>query len=103
MNIRWDPDAKASFRQIARYINTRFGRSARQRFLQKVKDTERLIKHSPNIGPIDSLFSSRPATYHSVVINGLSKMVYRIDDDIIHIVGFWDTRQEPEAQAKQVR
>ena len=56
---------------------------------------------SPNIGSIDSLYADRPITYRSIIINGLSKMVYRIDDDIIHIVGFWDCRQEPKGQAAQ--
>ncbi len=28
-------------------------------------------------------------------------MVYRVDDDVIHIVGFWDTRMEPQGQAEQ--
>ena len=37
------------------------------------------------------------------IINGLSKLVYRIDDDVIHIVAFWDTRMEPEHQAAQVK
>ena len=58
---------------------------------------------SPNLGSIDPLFADRPVAYRSIIINGLSKMVYRVDDDVIHIVGFWDTRQEPEAQAAQVK
>lgn len=101
MKIIWQSRARSSHRQIARYINKRFGRTARQEFLQKVKDTERRIKSHPNIGPIDPLYADRSDTYRSVIINGLSKLVYRIDDDTIHIVGFWDTRQEPTSQAAQ--
>ncbi len=59
------------------------------------------LKQSPNLGAIDPLFADRRACYRSVVINGLSKMVYRVDDDVIHIVGFWDTRMEPQGQAVQ--
>ena len=44
---------------------------------------------------------SGPLTYRSVIINGLNKMVYRIDGDIIYIVDFWDTRREPVGQAAQ--
>ena len=40
-------------------------------------------------------------SYRSIIINGLNKLVYRIDDDIIHIVDFWDTRREPKNQASQ--
>lgn len=101
MKIKWDPNAKASYRQVARYINTKFGRKARQEFMQKVKDTEGLMSRSPGIGQIDSLFASHAATYRSVIINGLNKMVYRIDGDIIYIVAFWDTRMEPNEQRDQ--
>jgi hypothetical protein len=30
-------------------------------------------------------------------------MVYYIEDDIIHIAAFWDTRMEPEEQAAKVK
>lgn len=79
----------------------RFGRKARQDFMQKVKDMERQLKQSPNIGQIDPLYADRAKTYRSVIINGLNKMVYYIEGDTIWIAGFWDTRQEPEAQAEQ--
>ena len=103
MKIKWDPKARASFRQVARYVNTKFGRKARQEFMKRVKDTENLIRQSPNVGPIDPLFASHAATYRSIIINGLNKMVYRVDDDVIYIVAFWDTRMEPEEQATRVK
>jgi len=101
MKIKWDPKARASFRQVARYVNTKFGRKARQEFMKRVKDTENLIRQSPNVGPIDPLFASHAATYRSIIINGLNKMVYRVDDDVIYIVAFWDTRMEPNEQRDQ--
>ena len=103
MKIKWDPKARASYRQVARYINTKFGRKARQEFLQRVRDVEDLIKQSPNIGFIDPLFSERPQTYRSFIVNSLNKIVYRTSADTIYIVAFWDTRMEPEEQAARVR
>lgn len=99
----WDPNAKASFRQIARYINSRFVRKARQNYVQEVKDMEGRLKQSPNIGSIDPLFRDRSIAYRSIIINGLSKMVYYVKDDTIRIAAFWDTRQDPTAQASQVK
>ena len=103
MNIKWDPKARASYRQVARYINTKFGRKARQKFLQRLKDVEDLIKQSPNVGFIDPLFSERPQTYRSFIVNRMNKMVYRTIGDTIYIVAFWDTRMEPEEQAARVK
>lgn len=101
MKIKWNSSAKADMRQVARYVNKRFGRKARQEFMQRVKDVEKRIATQPNIGPIDPLYADRPLTYRSVIINGLNKMVYRVDGDIIYIVDFWDTRREPVGQAAQ--
>ena len=61
------------------------------------------LKRSPGIGQIDPLFEDRSVTYRSVIINGLNKLVYRVNDETIHIVAFWDTRMEPEEQAASVR
>lgn len=103
MKTSWDPGAKDSFREIARYIKMRFGRKARQNFMQEVKDMENSLKRSPNLGSIDPLFRDRTIAYRSVIVNGLSKMVYYIKDDTIRIAAFWDTRQEPEAQAAKLK
>ena len=101
MKTKWSSMAKASYRQIALYINKRFGRKARQDFMQEVDEMAERLQHHPNLGPIDPLFADRPVAYRSVIIGSLSKMVYRIDNDTIHIVAFWDCRREPQKQAKQ--
>ena len=101
MNIVWHPLAKESKQQIANYIRREFGVKRKIRFLQEVIDTANMLKDSPNIGQIDPLFSNRPKTYRSIIINGLSKMVYYVDGDTIHIAAFWDTRREPKNQASQ--
>ena len=75
------------------------GRKARQEFLQKVKDTELLLKDQPGIGSLDPLFADRTNAYRSIIINGLSKMVYCTKGNAIHIVAFWDCRREPNRQA----
>ena len=62
-----------------------------------------MIMRHPNIGSIDPLFDDRPISYRSVIINSLSKMVYFIEEETIHIVAFWDTRREPKKQAEQVK
>lgn len=103
MNIIWLKNAKEGRRQVADYIRRQFGVKRVKIFRQEVGETVQLLSRSPNMGQIDPLFSDRPFTYRSVIINGLSKMVYRIDGETIHIVAFWDTRMEPEAQAAQVK
>ena len=103
MKVEWADHAKRQKNQIAYYIRRRFGLNSEKRFKQEVDQTIKMIMRHPNLGPIDSLFSDRPTTYRSVVVNGLSKMVYCIGDETIYIVAFWDTRREPQQQAKETK
>ncbi len=88
---------------MANYIRRLLGARRKYKFKQEVRETTNLLKRSPGIGKIDPLFEDRPQAYRSVIINGLNKLVYRIDGDIIYIVGFWDTRMDDENQAAQVK
>ena len=101
MRVIWQEPAKVGRRQVAAYIRKEFGTKRAKKFKQEVDDTVKQLMRSPNIGQIDPLFDDRPQAYRSVIINGLNKLVYRVDDDTIHIVAFWDTRREPTDEAAQ--
>ena len=103
MKVKWYSHAKAGRRNVTTYILRRFGLRRAERFMEQVDDKVSMIMQNPNIGTVDSLFEERPLEYRSVIINRLSKLVYRYENDTIHIVAFWDTRQEPKKQANQVK
>ena len=90
-------------REVAAYIRKEFGIKRVKRFRQEIDDVVMTLMRSPNIGSIDPLYANRPLTYRSVIVNGLNKIVYRIDGDIIYIVDFWDTRREPKNQASKTK
>ncbi len=100
MNLVWDPRARENLYQIARYIQSKFGSKAKKNFIKSVRETESLLKNSPYLGQIDSLFADRTFTYRSIIINGLSKLVYFVANETIYIAAFWDTRSEPNKQAE---
>jgi plasmid stabilization system protein ParE len=101
MKVVWQEAAKVGRRQVAAYIRKEFGTKRVKRFRQEIDETVSLLMRSPNIGQIDPLYADRPQTYRSIIVNGLNKIVYRVDGDIIYIVDFWDTRREPKNQAAQ--
>ena len=103
MKVTWYSDAERQRDMIAEYIRSEFGYRRMKQFIKEVRDTTKMLRLSPNIGQIDPLFEDRPQAYRSVIINGLNKLVYRVEDDTIHIVGFWDTRMDDETQATQVK
>ena len=103
MRYEWTDHAKRERDQIADYIYGRFGERHAMKYLDDVDETVNMIVRHPGIGTIDSLFADRSVTYRSIVVDGLSKMVYRVEDDVIYIAAMWDCRREPETQAKQVK
>ena len=103
MKVIWQTNALRQRTGVAEYIRQEFGAKRKKRFLQEVRQVTQQLKRSPGIGQIDPLFSDRAETYRSVIINGLNKLIYRIEDKTIHIVGFWDTHMDDENQATTVK
>ena len=103
MKVKWSERARNQRDEVANYIRREFGAKRKYIFKQEIRNTTDLLKRSPGIGQIDPLFANRAATYRSVIINGLNKLVYRVDEDTIHIVAFWDTRKEPTDEAAQTK
>lgn len=103
MKVVWQESAKVGRREVAAYIRKEFGIKRVKRFRQEIDDVVTTLMRSPNIGSIDALYTNRPLTYRSIIVNGLNKIVYRIDGDIIYIVDFWDTRREPKNQASKTK
>ena len=103
MRVEWTDYAEMRRDQIGDYILDSFGAKRMAKFMQEVDSAVNMLVRNPNIGSIDPLFADRSAAYRSIIINGLSKLAYRVGEDVIYIVAFWDTRQEPAAQAEQVK
>ena len=99
MKVIWDPKAKENRSEVADYIRRQFGAKRKMRFLQEVREITNNLRTAPYIGKIDPLFEDRARTYRSVIVNGLNKMVYFVEGDIIYIAAFWDTRMNDEEQA----
>jgi plasmid stabilization system protein ParE len=102
MKAKWKPIAINGRRRIAAYILDRFGENSKADFMAEIRETVELLKNNPYMFAIDPLFADRARTYRSAIINRKSKMVYYVEDNVIQIAGFWDCRQDPIAQAKQV-
>ena len=93
MKIIRTPRAIEGFREVATYIAGQFGNKALQDFHKRTKEWTRLLKTMPNLGGIDEEISTETFEYRSVPIYKRSIMVYRIEDETIFIVDFYDTRR----------
>ena len=103
MKVEWTLLAESERDKIADYIYDNFGFNAMKAFIQEIRKTTKRLRRFPDMAPKDPLFEDRNDIYRSVFINGLSKLVYRVDGDTIYVVGFWDCRRDPIAQAKRIK
>lgn len=94
---------KEKVRKTSRYIQAEFGKKARLNFRQEIAHVSQLLLKNPNLGSVEPYLADAPVLYRSIVVNRLNKLVYWINDDVIEIVDFWDTRREPTAQAEQMQ
>jgi len=102
MRIFVHDTAKEKVRKISRYIQASFGKNARLKFRHEIAHVSQLLLQNPNLGPAEPYLADAPVLYRSIVVNRLNKIIYWINDDVIEIVDFWDTRREPTAQAVQL-
>ena len=94
---------KEKIRTTSRYIQANFGKNARLNFHREIAQVYQLLQQNPNLGPAEPYLADAPVLYRSIVVNRLNKIIYWINDDVIEIVDFWDTRREPVAQAQEAR
>ena len=100
MRIHWHKRAYFAFHQVEEYILEKFGEQTRQEFMDEVDRAVLALAEMPTIGKLDPLFAHRRQAYRSIIVRRLNKIVYFVKDDTIHIAAFWDTRREPNAQAR---
>ena len=103
MDVIWHKEAKEALRETAAYIRKNFGLIVREDFRNEVNHVQTLLQSNPYMGAIEPLLSDCPKEYRSFVTNKLNKIVYYVEDDIIHIADFWDTRRGPNQQAQQTK
>ena len=103
MRVEWTDRAKEEKKQVADYIRDRFGLRHKRCFIQDVNKIVKMLMHQPNAESIEPLLDDQPKTFRSIVVNRFSKIVYRIDGDIIYIVAFWDVRRNPDTLANEVK
>ena len=92
MKVRWTKRARKEANKVAEYIFGSFGEKTYVEFLQEIEHLTSLMAEMPNIGATETLLNDKIYLYRSLVVNKKSKIIYRIDGDIIHIVDFWDCR-----------
>ena len=89
--VRWNKSATSSLSQIAEYLAHEVSEETAIRFVNLVYDKIDILKKYPEMG--------RPATKTKTVrfvkVDKNRRMYYRKNGNTLHIVWFFDTRQDP--------
>jgi plasmid stabilization system protein ParE len=90
--ILFTPEAVDTFDAISTQILDRWGESKLQEFKLRVSKYLEIIAQSPYIYPILSeLFPD----LRRCILHKNCSIIYKVMDQDIHVICFWDNRQEP--------
>ena len=95
MRIIWSDDAIESVDNTADYIEEYFGVNRRMEFYDEVQVQADSLLAFPKKGPIDDDLKGGKYEYRSLGIGELSRLIYRIDGEVIRILYLWNTRRNP--------
>lgn len=88
--IIWSSDANHDFLSILEYFHKRNGNKTYSKKLYlKIRKTVRLLKKHPFLGIQTDDENIR------CIFEGDYAIFYKLDQEIVHIVSFWDCRQNP--------
>ena len=95
MRIIWLDEAIESVDNTADYIEDEFGVNRSIEFYDDVQEQVDSLRVFPMKGPIDDDLKGGKYEYRSLGIGELSRLIYRIDGEVIRILYLWNTRPNP--------
>ena len=96
MSIIWSDQADAAFWKIRDYLFLHFGAAAEDDYLQAVNEAIKQVAKNPQSG-IAVYELAKDGSVRSILVNRLSKFIYYVENDTLHIADVWDTRQNPKS------
>lgn len=90
MQVYVTPRAEKNFDQIVDYLTTKWGATTAKQFVNKTDSVIKLLRNFPSMGPIES------GEIRGFQLSKQTRILYRIKEDQLIILAFFDVRQNPE-------
>ena len=90
-NVIWSNSSKNEFAELLEYVESNFDTDAALKLLEKTERVVIQISLYPEMFPSSELKAIRKAT-----ITKQTSLIYKIEDNRVLILHFWDNRQNPE-------
>ena len=102
--MRVDIHRKASrmLQSITDYYAEVAGMQPVDNLLNAIRDKSAWLMKYPEAGTPEPLLANRNHFYRFVILNRSIKMVYYVEDEVIHIAAFWDMRMSPTKLVKKI-
>ena len=78
------------FLRLLNYLNTEWGTKVTDNFMVTFQEKITILVSNPNIGKESSVL-----TVKSILITKHNRLYYRVKNDVIEILNFYDTRINP--------
>lgn len=72
------------------------------KFLNTIRQKSEWLLRFPYAGTPEPLLVGRKYFYRFLILNDHIKMIYYVEDDVIHIVAFWDMRMHPKKLKQKI-
>lgn len=102
MKVIWLTNAQDALLKTAEYVGEMFGEKKQLELLDEVELCNKLFAHHPYMGRIEPELADRAVEYRYLIVKRLNKMIYSVDNDVIIVADFWNTRRSPKNLVKGV-
>jgi plasmid stabilization system protein ParE len=96
MKIYWTNRSHARFLKIKAYINKEFGKASSTKFQDNVFDFLELLEKFPELGSLEVADKN----IYGFQLSKQTRIFYRITNDHIVLLTFFDSRQHPNKKPK---
>jgi len=91
LTVYYTPRSKETLSSVYNFIENKFGASSANKFVAKAEKTIKLIAEYPLMFKASSIDEN----VRIGLITKQTSLFYRVTDTSIHLLFFWDNRQEP--------
>ena len=103
MKVVWMHKARFAFIKTAKYVRDNFGEKTARDLYDAVNACNAYLAANPYIGKIEPLLDNRAITYRCLIVKRLNKIIYRIDNNNVTVIDFWNLRQSPKNLQQRVK
>ena len=103
MKVVWLSKARRAFVETASYVKEHFGEMVALDLYDEVDADNEYLARNPYMFKKEPLLEMRTIAYRSIIVKKLNKIIYRIDDELVTVVDFWNLRQNPKKLQNRIK